>query len=102
MKKTLLPLAVLALSLSACDTTPKYTINGTVEGEQTGTAYLVTYAKQKADTLAKGDIADGKFTLSGNVENLTPAYLILEALRFLLKTQISLQPSTLPTRWKTK
>ena len=47
MKKTLLPLAVLALSLSACDTTPKYTINGTVEGEQTGTAYLVTYAKQK-------------------------------------------------------
>ena len=81
MKKTLLPLAVLALSLSSCDTTPIDTINGTVEGEQTGTAYLVTYAKQKADTLAKGDIADGKFTLSGNVENLTPAYLILEGKR---------------------
>ena len=107
MKKTLLPLAVLALSLSACDTTPKYTINGTVEGEQTGTAYLVTYAKQKADTLAKGDIADGKFTLSGNVEK--PDSRLPDSgrkkrrhFRFLLKTQISLQPSTLPTRWKTK
>lgn len=81
MKKTLLPLAVLALSLAACNTTPKYTINGTVDGEQTGTAYLVKYAQQKADTLAKGEIVNGKFTLTGNVDNITNAYLVLEGKR---------------------
>ncbi len=81
MKNTLFPLAVLALSLAACNSTPKYTINGTVEGEQTGTVYLVKYANQKVDTLAKAPITDGKFTMEGTVEGITDATLSIEGKR---------------------
>ena len=53
MKKILFPIAALALTAAACSTTPKYTINGTIEGQQTGTAYLLKYANSKLDTLAQ-------------------------------------------------
>lgn len=78
MKKTLLPLAALAFSLAACNTAPQYTINGSVEGEQTGNAYLVRYANNAMDTLAKAPITDGKFKLTGKVDALTDAYLTIE------------------------
>ncbi len=81
MKKTLFPLAVLALSLAACNSTTKYTINGTVEGEQTGTVYLLKYANQKMDTLVKAPITDGKFTMEGTVEGITDATLTIEGKR---------------------
>lgn len=81
MKKTLFPFAVIALSLAACSTTPKFTINGTVAGEQTGNVYLVKYAGETVDTLAKSPIAEGKFALTGNVEGLTDAYITIEGKR---------------------
>lgn len=81
MKKILLPLAALTLSLAACNTTPKYTINGTIEGEQTGNVYLVKPNASAVDTLAKAAVADGKFTLTGTVEGLTDAYVIIEGKR---------------------
>lgn len=81
MKKTLFPFAVIALSLAACSTTPKFTINGTVAGEQTGNVYLVKYARETVDTLAKSPIAEGKFALTGNVEGLTDAYITIEGKR---------------------
>ncbi|MEG0795612.1 MAG: TlpA disulfide reductase family protein [Odoribacter sp.] len=81
MKKTLLSLAVIAVSLSACNTTPKYTINGVVEGEQTGNVYLVKSAGEAMDTLAKAAIAEGKFVLTGTIDSLTDAYIIIEGKR---------------------
>lgn len=81
MKKSFLSLAVIALSLAACNTTPKYTINGTVEGEQTGNVLLVKYDGEAMDTLAKSPVADGKFTLTGNVKELTDAYVVFEGKR---------------------
>ena len=81
MKKTLFPVAALALALAACNTTPKYTINGTVEGEQAGTVYLLKYANQKIDTLAKAPIVDGKFQIEGSVEGVTDANLVIEGKR---------------------
>ena len=84
MKKTLLSLAVIGLALSACNNTPTYTINGTLEGEQTGTAYLLKVAGSKADTLAQAPIAEGKFTLTGTTENLTDAYLNIAGKRVFL------------------
>lgn len=81
MKKTVFSFAVAALFLTACNSTPKYTINGTVEGEQTGNVYLVKYNGQAIDTLAKGAINEGKFVLNGSVENITSAYLNIEGKR---------------------
>lgn len=78
MKKILFPLAALALSLAACNSTPKYTINGTVEGEQEGNVYLLKYKGRTADTLGQAPIKAGKFTLEGNVESTTNAYLVVE------------------------
>ena len=81
MKKTFIPFAAIALALAACNTTPKYTINGTVEGQQTGKAYLVKFADSKLDTLAQAPIADGKFTLTGSVAGLTDAIITIEGKR---------------------
>lgn len=81
MKKILFPFAVIALSLTACTSTPKFTINGTVEGEQTGNVYLVKSAGETMDTLAQAPIAEGKFTLTGNVQGLTDAYVTIEGKR---------------------
>lgn len=81
MKKILLPLAAFALIVSACDMTPKYTINGTVAGEQTGNIFLVKEKGRALDTLAKAVIADGKFTLTGSSDSLTEAYITIEGKR---------------------
>lgn len=78
MKKFLLPLAVLALAMSACNTTPKYTISGTVEGEQDGTVYLLKFKGREADTLGKSQLKAGKFTIEGTVTETTDAALIVE------------------------
>lgn len=81
MKRILLPLAAIAISLSACNMTPKYTITGTVEGEQTGKVLLLKYTGKVADTLAQSSISEGKFTLTGSVEKLTDAYVVIEGKR---------------------
>lgn len=81
MKKSLFPIAAIALSLAACNSAPKFTINGTVEGETTGNALLIKQANSKLDTLAKAPIAEGKFVLTGTVAGLTDAYLVFEGKR---------------------
>ncbi len=81
MKKILFPAAAIAFSLAACVSTPKFTINGTVEGEQTGNVYLAKNTGKNVDTLAKAAITDGKFVLTGNVANTTSAYLGIEGKR---------------------
>lgn len=81
MKKILLPLAAFALMLSACETNSKYTINGTVTGEQTGNIFLVKEKGRALDTLAKAVLTDGKFTLTGSADSLTEAYLTIEGKR---------------------
>ena len=53
MKKSLLSLAVIAVSLSACDTTPKYNINGTITGGEANNVYLLQRQGRTIDTLAK-------------------------------------------------
>lgn len=81
MKKSFLSVTALALSLAACNTAPKYSINGTVEGEQSGNVLLVRSENGTMDTLAKAPLAGGKFTLTGNVTELTDAYVVIEGKR---------------------
>lgn len=81
MKKILLPLTAFAIALSACNTTPKYTINGTIEGEQTGNVFLLKPSGKTADTLAKASVEEGKFILTGTVDSLTDAYIAIEGKR---------------------
>lgn len=78
MKKILFPLAAIALSLAACHSTPQYTINGTVEGEQEGAVCLIKYIGRTADTLNEAPIKAGKFKIQGTVENTTNAYLVVK------------------------
>ena len=81
MKKILLPLAAIALTVTACNTTPMYKVAGTVEGEQTGTVYLLKRDAGVIDTLATAQIADGKFTMEGVAEGVSDAYFALEGKR---------------------
>lgn len=78
MKKFLLPLAAFALILSACDNTPKYSINGTILGTESGNVFLVQEQNQEVDTLAKAPIKKGKFKLDGHIDSLTMAYIVVE------------------------
>ena len=81
MKKSLLSLAVIAVSLSACDTTPKYNINGTITGGEANNVYLLQHQGRTIDTLAKAPVAEGKFKLTGSVAGLTPAFIAVEGQR---------------------
>ena len=81
MKKSLLSLAVIAVSLSACDTTPKYNINGTITGGEANNVYLLQRQGRTIDTLAKAPVAEGKFKLTGSVAGLTPAFIAVEGQR---------------------
>ncbi len=82
MKKLLLTAAAIGLILSACKTTPKYTITGTIaDGEQTGTVYLLTFHERTADTIAKAPIIDGKFSITGTADSITNAYLVVSGNR---------------------
>lgn len=82
MKKLLLSLAAFSLVLSACDNTPKYTINGTIQGDQTGNILLVSENGNQLDTLGKAAIKNGKFKLTGHVDSLTIAYASIEGSRY--------------------
>lgn len=81
MKKILLPLAAIALAVTSCNTTPKYTVAGTVEGEQAGTVYILKRDAGVVDTLAKAQITEGKFNIEGTVEDITNAYFAVEGKR---------------------
>lgn len=99
MKKTLLACAALSLSLAACNSHSSYTINGTVEGEQTGNAYLVKPNGQQIDTLAKASIANGKFSITGKADSLIQAFVTIEGQRggtpiFLENTEYTATLST--------
>ncbi|WP_251620119.1 TlpA disulfide reductase family protein [Odoribacter lunatus] len=77
MKRILFPLAALAF-LAACNTTPQYTIKGSIEGENEGTVYLLKYNRRVVDTLNQAPIKSGKFTMRGIANNLTNAELVVE------------------------
>lgn len=85
MKKILFPVAAIAFSLAACVSAPKFTIKGTIEGEQEGkqsnNAFLLKNNGKEVDTLAKAAITNGKFVLTGNVADITTATLVLEGKR---------------------
>lgn len=81
MKKILLSLAAIAVTFTACNNTPKYTINGTVEGEQTGNVFVLKRNGSAYDTLAKTVITDGKFLIEGTVDGITDASLAVEGKR---------------------
>lgn len=80
MKKTLISLAIGAFAIAACNN-PKYSIKGTVEGEQAGNVYLIRYNNDAMDTMAKASIENGKFTLEGSVNEMTGAMITLAGKR---------------------
>lgn len=84
MKKILFSAAIAASMLTACNTVPQYTIKGTIQGVENGKALLVKFANGKMDTLAQGDLNQGKFTLQGSVEGITSAYILVEGQRMRL------------------
>ena len=73
MKKSLLSLAVIAVSLSACDTTPKYNINGTITGGEANNVYLLQRQGRTIHTLAKAPQAEPKIKQTASVARQTPA-----------------------------
>ena len=68
---------VAGLALTACGTQDGYKINGTVKGmDQATEALLLSFENNKVDTLATAPIKGGKFSFSGNEENLKVAYVM--------------------------
>ena len=82
MKKILFIAAVSGSLFAACDSGTSFTVNGTIEGVTEGKALLVTRTDNNTiDTLAIAPIANGKFTLTGSVQEVTVAALSIEGTR---------------------
>ncbi len=74
MKKIIFILAIVA-AFWACNTTPRYTINGHLNGAVSGTVYLAKQEGQKIVHIDSAEIKDGNFTLSGTLEHPDIYYL---------------------------
>ena len=74
MKKITYYILLSGILIYSCSS--GYTINGTVEKQDQGEAFITKEAYNGTnDTLAKAKIENGKFTLSGKVDGPTIAYL---------------------------
>lgn len=64
--------------LSACTSKPHFTIEGSLDEKVDGEAYIVGYPgwNKKPDTLARAEIRDGKFTLTGSLPDTMEADFI--------------------------
>lgn len=65
--------------LSACTSKPHFTIEGSLDEKVDGEAYIVGYPgwNKKPDTLARAEIRDGKFTLTGSLPDTMEAGLYI-------------------------
>ena len=65
--------------LSACTSKPHFTIEGSLDEKVDGEAYIVGYpgCNKKPDTLARAEIRDGKFTLTGSLPDTMEAGLYI-------------------------
>lgn len=79
MKRVLYLLIMASGLLVACKGTDGYIVNGTVDGTDGGKAYAIRFVdKDVADTLKAVDIRDGKFTIKGQVDEITPVYITID------------------------
>ena len=69
-------LVAIEIILFSCVSPSGFVINGMVEGMQEGEIYL--YADLDEDTLARASVVGGKFVLTGRVDDLTSASLVIE------------------------
>lgn len=78
--KRILGLLVVAVGIFAgCGDSGGYVVNGTVEGKDGGKAYAIRVVdKDISDTLQAVDIRDGKFTMKGRVDEITPVYIAID------------------------
>ena len=70
--KRLLQIITITLIMCSCNTSPTYTINGTIDTKYDGETIILT---TKNDTINHSVISDGGFTMTGSVKLLTPAYI---------------------------
>lgn len=81
MKKILLSIAVAGIMFACGEKKQTYTVNGTIEGKTEGTAYLVVPGETSMDTLASAPITDGTYTLTGNLNGTTFAFITISGQR---------------------
>jgi peroxiredoxin len=66
--RKILSIAALAILFFACNQTPKFTIDGTIEGLEDGTVYLKQRVAGNSVTIDSTTSTGGKFSLTGTVE----------------------------------
>jgi peroxiredoxin len=82
MKKILFIAAVSGSLFTACDSRTSFTVNGTIEDVTEGKVILAARTENNTiDTLAAAPIVNGAFTLTGKVNEVTLATLLVEGTR---------------------
>lgn len=93
MKNQILAITALAITLYSCNSTPKYVINGEVQG-LSGTIYLMV-EEQKIDS---AEVTEGKFKMEGSVAEPDYACLATKGARsngfFIENTPITIVGSS--------
>ncbi|WP_176554897.1 TlpA disulfide reductase family protein [Butyricimonas sp. Marseille-P3923] len=79
MKQILYLLILAGAIIAGCSDSGGYVVNGSVGGQVGGKAYAIRIIdKDISDTLQAVDIRDGKFTMKGSVDEITPVYVSVE------------------------
>lgn len=81
VKNILLPLVLAFWTSWGCQAQSGYEINGTLTGSKAEHVYLTTYFEERIDTLGISAVTEGKFQFSGNIEEVTVAYISAEGMR---------------------
>ncbi|WP_455510011.1 redoxin family protein [Butyricimonas paravirosa] len=79
IKQILYLLVMIGGFFAGCGNSVGYVVNGIVEGKNGGKAYAIRVIdKDVSDTLQAVDIQDGKFTMRGCVDEITPVYIAID------------------------
>lgn len=79
MKQILCLLIVASGIFVRCGDSGGYVVNGSVEGKATGKAYAIRVIdKDISDTLQSVEVREGKFTMKGHVDEITPVYISVD------------------------
>lgn len=79
--RLLLTIFVIATVLTSCDTTPKYSIKGTINNFEAKKVYLRKFENRIAIAIDSAEVVGGKFLINGSIDKTTACAIFPDDLK---------------------
>lgn len=79
--RLLLTIFVIATVLTSCDTTPKYSIKGTINNFEAKKVYLKKFENRIAIAIDSAEVVGGKFLINGSIDKTTACAIFPDDLK---------------------